>query len=391
MKKSKTIGLAMSIAVLGLAGTSMAANIWSATVVGNWTNAANWSTGLPVPADAKIVNGNGAAVTIDSNIGAFAGNFQMGNKTGGDTLNVLAGGGASFEQFRIADVAGSLSTVNVTGGSLTNVSGNGAVGYSGLGIVNLSAGSFVNTVDLDLGRNAGSRGEVYVTGGSLSVGKDLMIASYQDPANSGHFEISGGAADIVGDFTVGMYGTGTALLSGGSVTANRVRVGGTAQGGTGTLTVDASGLLTVDQFNVGGLAGATGVANLNGGTIDAGSISIGANGTLNWNAAATLVGTNMNFLADGLLVWEGDRTSDVASGVLDGTFDGSGGLVDIATLAFGVDYDQALSTTEGFLLSKYDSLNDTTDVWTVIPEPATLGLVVAMGAGMLFIRRMFKA
>ncbi|VGO19235.1 PEP-CTERM sorting domain-containing protein [Pontiella sulfatireligans] len=387
---NKITGAVLAIAVLGLADTSVANVDWAAGATGNWTNGANWVGGsIPAAGDLVEFNGGNAVATIDSDVGTFA-KTQTGDVAGSgtDTINVATGGSIGFSQLRLANAASTTSILNIDGGAVSYASGNAAIGYSGTGIINLDSGSFTSSIDLDLGRNSGSRGELNMSGGNMSVAADFMIASFSAPDNSGHFGITAGTAIIGGDLSVGMYGTGTAVLSGGSVTADRARVGG-MNTGSGTLTVDADGLLTVGQLNVGGSAGLTGAANLNGGTVNADNISIGASGTLSLLSAASLSGfTNMSFSADGLLVWEGDHTADVATLVAAGTLTGSGGIVDINTLDLGTDYDQVFGTGDNLLVSKFDGSN--TSVYTVIPEPATLGLVAAMGATLLFVRRAFR-
>jgi hypothetical protein len=90
---------------------------------------------------------------------------------------------------------------------------------------------------------------------------------------------------------------------------------------------------------------------LDGGVVNAG-------GTLTLNLGAT-VAVN----AGGVLTLTGDKLALVDTYVTDGK----------------------LITDEGSIQATYNSL---TDVTTVIPEPATLGLIAVVGASLLFVRRL---
>jgi len=383
MKANKIL---MVVALLGLTGSAMAATItWVSGNNGNWTDGANWSGGaVPAAADTVKLSGGGSVATIDSDVGTYK-KLQTGNSAGGDTINVEAGGAMVSTQTRLANVAGNTSTLNINGGSFTYVDGNTAIGYKGTGIVNVNSGSFLTGTgdDLDLGRSSGSRGELYVNGGTVSVSRDLILGAYNQADNSGHMEVSGGTVNVSRTLDIGLFGTGTVVFSGGSVSADNTRVGGSLQGGNGTLVIDAGGLLTTVNLNIGGSATATGVADLSGGTLHADTVKIGINGTLNIASAATLdTYTSMNISDNGLLVLEGNQNAQVATDVSSGlltAFNASAEYSDARA------YDQEIATGANFVRSAFDGTK--TEVWTVIPEPGTLGLVAALGTGLFFIRR----
>ncbi len=208
-----------------------------------------------------------------------------------------------------------------------------------------------------------------MSGGTLSAAANIQVGGVT----------SGGLIDPTRTGVEGIFN-----LSGGTVTTTKINVG---QAGDGTLTI-TGGNLTAGTFRAESHDGYTGVINLTAGTVHADKVIMGLNGTLNLASAATLdTYTNMSFAANGLLVWEGDRSSEVATLAGDGTFAGADGVVDISTLTLGVDYDEAFGTGSELLVYKYDSGADETKVWTVIPEPATLGLVSFVGLATLFVRR----
>lgn len=386
----KTITAVLAIAVLGLAGTSMAANrTWTGTT-GNWTNTANWNT-YPLATDNARFNA-GSDVTVDSavQISLMAMGYNAGSYT--SVLEVASGGALTVNRARVGNTAGTTGIVNINGGDLIISGGNHAFGYAGSGVVNLNSGTFHSSSDIALGRDTGSDGKLYVTGGTLSTVENLTIGgrtvSGVPTGATGLLDISGGASThtIGGILRLGNGGAGTMLLSAGTVdvTGARLRVGDAS---AGMLAVSGSGDLTVNVLNVGG-NGFDGIANLNGGAVHAGKVFVGDGGILTLRSAAILdTYTNMSFSANGLLVWEGDHSADVATLAGDGTFTwGDATAVYEDTKAFDAEYQDAVNGQ--YLRTAFDGTN--TEVWTVIPEPATLGLVGLMGAGMLFVRRLFK-
>jgi len=168
---------------------------------------------------------------------------------------------------------------------------------------------------------------------------------------------------------------------------DRVDVGDdtVGEGGNGILTMSGTADLTAGELRLDATDGFTGVANLNGGSVHVDQVTIGANGTLYLAAAATLdTYTNMTIKANGLLVLEGDHTVTVDGQVLAGELSWSGGLVGYDDAK---EFDAEYDTADGWLRYKFDGTN--TEVWTVIPEPATLGLVGFVAGAMVFIRRRF--
>ena len=103
--------------------------------------------------------------------------------------------------------------------------------------------------------------------------------------NSDGTVLQGTGAIRVGD---GAGSTGTLQIDGGQVngtgaaTDGEIRIG--SDGGSGTLAVTAGSINTGGELNVGRGTGATGLANLTGGTVNAGHVIIGRDngvGTLN--------------------------------------------------------------------------------------------------------------
>ena len=175
-----------------------------------------------------------------------------------------------------------------------------------------------------------------VSGGSLQSAGVMNIAQSAD--TKGLWTMSGGSVtvgDAVTDtLKIGFRGTGTLEMSGGTITAiGAMYVGDNTGGGVGTV-------------------------NLSGGVIE-----------LNHNAASPLLIQNggvINMSDAGILKFlGGDRTGLIDTFVSDGR----------------------ISVAEGKEISAV--YNGTDTIVSVIPEPATLGLVGVCSAVLLFIRRRF--
>lgn len=196
-----------------------------------------------------------------------------------------------------------------------------------------------NFDDGRLGANQGNGGgHIIQTGGTLS-GKSILVASSLSATTRSSHTLSGGNVSLTGVYDVNTLGDIILTGSSAAVSAGSIDFSGAS---TLTFNFDSSG---IGSFST---AGAFGAATTSAMTI---------------NAA--------------------DYTP-----VVDDFFT----LVDAATLT---GFDAGKITVNGFGTAGVDytltqDLGGSGDiVLTVIPEPATLGIVVAFGGGILFIRRMF--
>lgn len=119
----------------------------------------------------------------------------------------------------------------------------------GGGDLNLNAAG----VGLQIGANAGSNGQYYLTGGTL---EDSLIVG---DAGTGLFANTGGSHTVTGNLTVGNQATS---------------VGTYSLGGTGNLTLSTTGA----QMVLGNAAGASGTLNFNTTSGDAGTLTFGGSG-----------------------------------------------------------------------------------------------------------------
>jgi len=178
------------------------------------------------------------------------------------------------------------STANLTGTSSVNATtwvsvGNGSAGTLGIqGSVSLTAAS-----SFRLGDSWGVPGNVNQTGGTVTLNGETRIAHW--PSETSTYTLGSGNLVSNGQFNVAWDGVGifvqgggssqfnngfrinragSATLNGGSLQANSVSVGARASGSTATLNVN-NGTLTTSWLGLGDGWGANGTVNHTGGTV----------------------------------------------------------------------------------------------------------------------------
>ncbi len=204
-------------------------------------------------------------------IGGIVGNLRVGF-LGNGTLNVEAGGVVNNSLGSIGVFAGSTGVATVTGsGSQWNNSSDLWVGDYGHGTLNVEAGGLVTSSKGYISNRSGSTGVATVTGsGSQWNNSDRLYVGY---SNHGTLNVEAGG---VVNSMLGYIGsepgtTGVVTVTGSGSQWNNSRslfVGGdiSGAGGTGDLTIQASGLVSVNQWlRILG----PGTVNLDGGTISA--------------------------------------------------------------------------------------------------------------------------
>ena len=265
------------------AGTLNVTQGGAVTSVGGYIALADQSTG------DVTVDGVGSTWTA-------TGELRVGD-VGVGTLTVKNGGLTSNVNSFVGNTAGSHGTATVDGaGSTWSNSGQLVVGRFGDGELNVKAGGRVTNTNGFIGNStaAGARGAAVVQGsgatwansGQLHVG--LNVGGALTIADGGVVTSQEGAiasrANSTGTATVGGPGSKWQI-------DNRLGVGGDAvialTGGTGSLTVQAGGEVSVGQttvlFNGGTL-------NLDGGVLSTDRVTP-QGGTFNWNSGTLHVGT----------------------------------------------------------------------------------------------------
>jgi T5SS/PEP-CTERM-associated repeat protein len=360
MKKSRKNSVIAAVTVLWLAGMSAFGQDTVFTDSSGdhlWSNPVNWNNGLPVSTSAVAQIWSGSEdLILNSDAGTVA-SFINGNN--------------STSTFTIA-----------------------------------SSGSLTTSTRFDVGDSGGTGvGVLNVNGGSLNVGADFQFGRYGDRA--GIVTLNSGSITVAGQTQIGGWnaGTGDLTVNGGTFTAsNRLRVG---INGSGTLTVNDGLLEMPEEWGPGtleiGNSGGDGLFILNGGTVSidgfsmdtaaAGSARAEINGGLlqinnQWGDTFNIDNDDAEFfIGNGVVTRAGNSitvfTDAIEAGYI--TWDSSNAAM--LTETWDVSYTNG---TGGVLYVDYNDANsNATTMWAVIPEPATLGLVAAMGGIMLMVRRAF--
>lgn len=241
------------------------------------------------------------------------------------------------------------ATVNVdTAGKTLRVNGAVNVGNtsaSGVGTLNVTAGTLV------LGASSSIHDLLDINGGTLTIDNAL-----------------GG---------VGLNGAGLLKLQSGTFQTTGPSVGTFANDfeiSGGTVDIASQTLFTGNLSIIGDVADIS-IVNFNGSNGGNLNYVMGENGISLIDSSASWSHLNNTVISvDGSAYTGGTGTFTLFK---------SGNLASMSS-----DYDNVTGFTGG--LSGSISQEGNTVVLTVIPEPATLGLIAAFGGGILFIRRMFQ-
>lgn len=330
----------------------------------DWTNGANWDGGVPdgtenVYVSANGVNGTAVLSTTDS--GAT---FGVGWYTGGTSTLTIASSGdfSNTGTSTLGRYADALGTINVNGGQFTsgNTSGDDLIiGYAGTGALNISNGGTVSAGDFYMGYTTDGAGSLTVTGSgsTLTTAGSAFVVGRSGGAPGTLSITAGGKISSAGTAYLGNTSTtvGDATVTGADSLwdAATLLVGNSGQG---TLTISDGGLVSAEFLSID--------VTTNG---PIGEIRIGIDGMLAVGDGDTTATTLGDFVAlidgstDNIKYWDGAAWDDIANGTL------------------GTDYT----------LTEYDEGSTSFTKLTVIPEPATLGLICLLAGGMIFVRRRF--
>jgi autotransporter-associated beta strand protein len=293
---------------------------------------ANTAVGTYNLADTTVIAGGISGFgqgSGDLTVGKLWIGGQFFNQNGTGTVNINTTGtitanstqnfsGSTIASVILATGVGSSGTVNLENGTI-QANSELWVGNTGTGVFNQSGGTVNSTSYFVIGRGGTGVGTYSMTGGTVNAAT----------TNAASFA-------VLGSFT---GSNGTLSVSGGTFNAgggNQILVG---EGGTGTLNVSGTGLVTTTDATEGVRlgAGATGVGtvNLNGGTIQTAIVTKGAGtgtfnfngGTLQANAASTTFMTGLtaaNVQSGGAVIDSNGFAITIAQALLDGG--GGGGL-----------------------------------------------------------------
>lgn len=307
-----------------MAGTFAEATDFKVTS-GSWTNADNWSAGVPslsVNADIGTSTKSIAEATLNDGDTGSAAALNLGvNATNAGTLN-LAGGSLTINAQSMLGRNGT-GTVNQTGGTFDCNSQLAWIGYyaGSTGSYNLSSGLITNGW-LRTGGSAGSVGTFTLSGdGVVKIGTDAYVGN----GGTGRLTQSGGTWDnggntlrVAGD----TGGNGTYVMTGGTLTNATVTLG-YGSGASGTVTMNGGTMsLAAKTFTVGSAASSTGRFDMTGGVLTNARVSIASDAGS--TGAMTLSGNAQVWLSSQMQVANSGSGNLLQTG---GTLNGNNNIV----------------------------------------------------------------
>jgi len=218
--------------------------------------------------------------------------------------------------------AGIDGIVSVSGGSLWNSSGGvlgTAIGYFGVGQLDIAGGGIVETaLDAAVGDNSGSTGTVNISSGGLwDVTGDAAIGHLAGSVGTANLE-SGGHWAIGNELRVGDGGSGTLNLDGGTVQTGSLFIanGSTVNFNAGTLNLVGTGT-NLTAITVGDGSAGTGTLQLSpGASATISALTLAADGALSLEGGTLTVSTLLDMTAAGSEVQWGGGALTLAGGTV---------------------------------------------------------------------------
>ena len=358
--------IAAAVASVAVSGSANAAPFtWTSAASGVWSNAANWTPGVPASAADTVLNFNAvnATYTATNDLGTTAtAPFVLNQLVLGTTgTPTVAGGFLSF--------AGATPTITKASGGGTPIVSSALIINNGLTV----AGNATDAMSLTGAITGG--GALNITGGSVSFSNGNSTYAGGLTLTAGELVVFADSALAAGSLTRGPLGTGTLSLNGGSVrtnsgnarvVSNAVSIGGNVgldsgsgntltfagpttiagSGATRTLTINGSkaALFTgaigdaggANGVTISGVAAGTGTLTLGGGAADVAANTFTGATTINTTAGSVILdkASGTNAIAGDLVYQAGTLTLNRANQIADTsnvTVNGTG------TLNFGVD------------------------------------------------------
>lgn len=203
----------------------------------NWLEVGNGGSTGTFTMTGGTINKDGNAIKIGNN-GGCVGIF---NQSGG-TIN-------SSSEYWVAENPGAIGTNNISGTAAVNVSTYVTVGRNGLGVVNMSGGTFTQTGSnpFYVGIFGSGNGNWNQSGGALSVSGTMEIAS----TCTGNFQLDNGVVNVANQVWIAQSGgaNGTVTINGGAFTnTSWLAVG--REDGHGTLNINGGTMVKTGDGNI---------------------------------------------------------------------------------------------------------------------------------------------
>jgi hypothetical protein len=410
---ANTIGFVTNNGTLNIAGNLTVA-----------TDSNSVGTFVSVAADALDIGGNVLIATGEDSIGKVdvsnlvlspGGNLVVATGKNSDATLLHSGGPIALNStnglvigtgegsthnltsadFAVTGPLGDFSVGAGTGASITDmINQNDSIGHltvnTALDITAKDHQLTGLTKNADLTFSGGTRS--LIGGGALNVADDagttasLVLSDLNPVAGVTLTEINVGNANGA---------NASFSMDGEVVNAGVLRIG-TGTDSVGTFSLDSGVVNVANAINIGSIDGTgAGTLTMNAGSISAGDMAIRAAGNVflndglltitNANSLTMAAGSSL-FFGEGMLVWSNivDAASMIDGFVTDGLITWSS-----TTPEFFGPWDARYENGSGSALFVVVDGGATT-VFAAIPEPATLGMILAAGGGLLFIRRRLR-
>ncbi|CAN5481696.1 hypothetical protein BH09PLA1_BH09PLA1_01910 [soil metagenome] len=168
---------------------------------------------------------------------------------------------------RIGRDSGGVGYFGLSGTGVLVSNGQVNVGSAGFGTFVQSGGNYTVNAPLIVSSNPLSRGRYTMSGGTLTVASEVISS-----AGIGTFEQSGGLHRVLGQLQNTTSGSGTYLMSGGTLNANSYASNGTL--------IQSAGVASFGAVDGSGTIAASGTARLTGNFIRHSYVSLAGNATI---------------------------------------------------------------------------------------------------------------
>ncbi|CAM8667228.1 PEP-CTERM protein-sorting domain [Comamonadaceae bacterium] len=219
--------------------------------------------------------------------------------SGKGTLNVENGGQVSSNSsITMGSNSTGLGNATVTGAGSKLSSQSIYVGYAGNGTLNVENGGLVNSNTSYIGNSRTGVGTARVSGADSKLSSTSKLYVGYDGKGTLTVENGGLVTSTHGYIGENFSGVGIATVTGNGSQWNNSGALVVGNLGTGTLNINDSGVVSTAVFSIG----SRGIVNLDGGTLQVGSVARGVGSTFNWlKGTLSITGTTGATVGSGLL------------------------------------------------------------------------------------------